>query len=99
MSSRTVLIDTDPDGNFTYQRPLFGLILAAKLEVGDLDLGSLEVTVRDATRDMDLHAFGMLAGDDYWQPVQPDPVYGTLEVVVVNGGDTKHGKLRLLTEI
>lgn len=98
MSSRTVLINTDADGVFEYERPMFGLINAAQLIVGDMDTGSLLVTVTDATRDVDLFSFGEISDDAYYQPAEPLPVYGDLLVTVVNGGDTKHGSLRLMTD-
>lgn len=98
MSSRTILIDTDAGGVFEYERPFFGLIEAAQLVVGDLDTVSLLVTISDATADVDFHAFGEIDADAYYQPVAPFPVYGNLRVTVANGGDTKHGSVRLMTQ-
>ena len=98
MSSTTILINTDADGSFNYERPFFGLISAVMLDVGDLDTGSLDVLLTDAVQDVSLHEFGELDGDAFWQPGGPVAVYGTLAVQVVNGGDSKHGKLRLMTQ-
>ncbi len=98
MSSRTILIDTEADGSFSYERPFFGLIEAVMLDVGDLDLGSLTVELRDAQQDVQLHEFAALSADAYWQPGGPVACYGQLLVTVVDGGDTKHGSLRLMTQ-
>jgi hypothetical protein len=97
MSSTTVLINTDVDGNFTYQRPFFGLINAVMLDLGDMDFASLDVLVEDAVQDVTLHEFGELDADAFWQPGGPVACYGQLRVTVVNGGNTKHGSLRLMT--
>ncbi len=98
MSSRTILINTAPDGTFAYERPFFGLVNAVMLDVGTLDLGSLDVVLTDTVQDVDLHEFGELAGDAFWQPDPPAAVYGSLLVTVTNGGDSRHGRLHLMTE-
>jgi hypothetical protein len=98
MSSTTVLINTDADGTFSYERPFFGLIEAVTLVVGDLDIGALDVVITDATSLTQFHEFGELDGDAYYQPSEPFPVYGTLSVFVQQGGDTKHGSLRFMTQ-
>ena len=56
------------------------------------------MTVTDATRDVDLFAFGEIDADAYHQSLPPDPVYGNIAVSVVNGGDSKNGSLRLLLQ-
>ena len=98
MSSTTILINTAADGSFSYERPFFGLINAVMLDVGDLDTGSLDILLTDAVQDVTLHEFDTITGDSFWQPGGPVAVYGTLAVTVVNGGDSKHGKLRLMTQ-
>ena len=97
MSSTTVLINTDVDGNFTYQRPFFGLINAVMLDLGDMDFASLDILLEDAVQDVTLHEFGELSADAFWQPGGPVACYGQLSVTVTNGGNTKHGSLRLMT--
>jgi hypothetical protein len=98
MSSTTVLINTDAGGSFSYQRPFFGLLNAVMLHVDTLDTGSLDVVISDATSDTVFHEFGELDGDRFYQPDPPFPVYGSLLIEVVNGGDTKHGSLRFMTQ-
>jgi hypothetical protein len=98
MSSTTVLINTDAGGSFVYQRPFFGLLNAVMLDVDTLDTGSLDVVISDATSDTVFHEFGELDGDRFYQPDPPFPVYGSLLIEVVNGGDTKHGSLRFMTQ-
>ncbi len=98
MSSTTVLINTAADGTFSYERPFFGLLAAVVLHVGTLDTGSLDVVISDATSDTTFTEFGELDGDRYYQPDPPFPVYGSLSIEVVNGGDTKHGSLRFMTQ-
>jgi hypothetical protein len=98
MSSTTVLINTDADGSFSYDRPFFGMLTAVVLVTGDLDLDSLDVIISDSTSVTQFHEFGELGGDAYYQPAQPFPVYGSLSVEVVNGGNTKHGHLRFMTQ-
>jgi hypothetical protein len=97
VSSTTILINTDADGAFIYQRPFFGLINAVMLDIGDLETASLDVMMRDEVQDVDLHEFGELDANAFWQPGGPVACYGQLSVTVVNGGDTKHGSLRLMT--
>lgn len=98
MSSTTVLINTDVNGDFSYERPFFGLIAAAMLDVGTLDTGAFDVILTDTVADVTLHEFGELDGDGFWQPSGPVAVYGSLRIVVAAGGDTKHGSVRLMTQ-
>jgi hypothetical protein len=100
MSTKTILISTDAAGAFSYERPFFGLIEAAQFQIGDLDTATMLITVSDAVRDYQFIqlGFGEILADAYYQPVQPFPVYGTLLVTVVNGGDTKHASVRMMTQ-
>jgi hypothetical protein len=96
MSSRTVLIDTDAAGDYTYERPCFGLILAVLTDVGDLDTPN--IVISDSVSATTIRTLTGLAADDYWQPATPVAVFGTLRVAVTDGGDTKHGRVRFLLE-
>jgi hypothetical protein len=98
MSSTTVLINTDANGDFAYAQPFFGLLNAVQLVVGDLDTGSLDVLIEDATSGTTFHDFASPTGDAYFQPSSPFPVYGSLSVTVASGGDTKHGHLRFMVQ-
>ena len=96
MSTRTILITTDAAGAFTYERPFFGAVVAAKTDVGDLDTPN--IVISDPDSGVTLRTLTGISADDFWQPSAPIAVYGTLRVAVTGGGDTKHGSVRFLTE-
>lgn len=97
MSQKTILIATDPAGEFSYERPLFGAIIAAAFIKGDLD-DATDIVLSDPVDGTTIRTQSNITTDEFWQPGNPVAVYGTLRVDVTNGGDTKHGKIRLLLE-
>lgn len=98
MSSRTILIETAPDGSFTYERPCFAAVLAAAARVGDMDTPDIVVSCVE-TGDT-LASWTGLAADGFLQTSNEGSpyviCYGTLRLEVTGGGDTKHGSVRLL---
>lgn len=98
MSSRTILVDTEPDGSFAYERPCFAAVLGAVARIGDLetpdilvtdvDTGTVIVSWTGLTED----AFAITAQEGIPYSI----CYGTIRVEVTGGGDTKHGSVRLL---
>lgn len=97
MSTRTVLIETDPAGAFTYERPLFGAIISVGFFKGDLD-DATDIVLSDPISGTTIRTQSNITTDEFWQPGNPVAVYGTLKVEVTSGGDTKHGRVRLLLE-
>jgi len=93
MSSRTILIETDAAGNFTYEQPCFAMVLALKVNLGDLD--TPDVTVDDANEEITFGQWTGLASDAFLPEIFTG-CSGTLRVTVANGGDTKHGSVRVL---
>jgi hypothetical protein len=57
-TSVTVPITTDGSGDFSDQRPFFGMLTAAVLDGGDLDPDALDVIIQDADRAVTFHEFG-----------------------------------------
>ncbi len=96
MSTRTVLIETDPAGDFEWQEPLFGAIIAIRTEIGDLDAPT--IVISDPEAGNTVRTMTSLATDDFWQPGNPIAVFGTLRVTVSGAGDTRHGNVRFLLE-
>jgi hypothetical protein len=96
MSSRTILIETDAVGAFSYEEPLFCSVVAVKTVVGDLD--TPDIVISDGETGDVLRTLTALAANDYWQPGNPIAVFGLLHVDVTGGGDTKHGRIRFLLE-
>jgi hypothetical protein len=96
MSSRTVLIRTDPAGDFAYERPMFGAIVAVKTDPGDMDTPT--IVISDPASGATIRTMTAMSAIDYWQPGSPVAVFGTLRVAVSSGGDTKTGSVRLLVE-
>ena len=96
MSSRTVLIATSPDGSYSYERPMFGVIGGVATLIGDLDTPT--IVISDPVSGTTIRTMTSLAADDFWQPGTPVMVFGTLRVDVTGGGDTKHGSIRFQVE-
>lgn len=96
MSRFTVLIETDSAGAASSDRPFFGLVRAIHTDPGDMDTPN--VVISDPVGGTTLRTLTGMTTDDYWQPPDPIAVFGTLRVAVTGGGDTKHGRVRLMTE-
>jgi hypothetical protein len=110
MSLRTILVNTDADGAFTYERELFGSIRAISLDIGTLE--TPDVTVTDGVLGTAILSLTGATTDAVYQPAielvddtntgtgvyGPSAVMGTLKVVVAGGGATKHGRLMFLVD-
>lgn len=110
MSLRTVLVNTDANGDFTYERELFGTIRAISLDIGTLE--TPDVTVTDGILSTPVLTLTGATTDAVYQPAielvddtnagtgtfGQIAVMGTLKVVVSGGGATKHGRLMFLVE-
>lgn len=96
MSTRTVLIQTDTLGAFTYERPLFGTIKAILTDPETLE--TPDVLITDDVTSTTIRTLTGLAAPDYWQPGAPVAVFGTLRIAVTGGGNAKHGRIRFLLE-
>lgn len=97
MSTRTILVATDAAGAFTHERPLFGAIVAVAFLKGDLD-DATDIVLSDPVDGTTIRTQSNITTDEFWQPGNPVAVYGTLRIEVSNGGDTRHGRIRLLLE-
>jgi len=96
MSHRTVLLETDSLGSVTVDRPFFGLVRAIHTDPGDMDTPN--IVVSDPVVGTTLRTNLAMTTDDYYQPPDPLAVFGVLRVAVTSGGDTKHGRVRLMVE-
>jgi hypothetical protein len=110
MSSRTVYVSTDVDGDFEWTRPMFGVVLGIALELGTLTTPDIAIT--DDTYERDLLVLTGATTDAVYQPsmvltdsdgadtatLAPAVVMGSLKVVVAGGGSLKTGRIHLLLE-
>lgn len=68
MNVKTVLIEADGSGDFSYDRPFTGQILGIKVSQGTLG-SSFDVSVTDVDQEADLLAVTGLSGDSWYQPL------------------------------
>ncbi len=91
MNVKTILIETDDSGNFTYSRHFVGQILGVKVSVGTMTASAAtpDFTLSDVDQSVDLIAVTGLSADAYYQPVvtasgsDGDPVDTTGDVAYV----------------
>lgn len=96
MSSTTVLISTDSDGEFTFERPMFAWVRAILVDIGTLETPDISVT--DGVHGTEILTLTGATSDVYPPAAAFSPVLGTLKVEVTGGGVEKHGRVRFLLE-
>lgn len=96
MSSQSVLVNSDADGNFSYERPLFAWVKAVLVDVGTL--GAPDIEVMDGTYGTSVLSLTAATSDVYQPASSFSPVLGTLSVEVTGASPSAHGRLRFLLE-
>lgn len=107
MSLRTILVNTDSDGAFTYERELAATVRAIAIELDTLE--SPDIVITDGVYGTALLSVSGLGDDQVFQPgvlfsgeendtLTATAVMGTLKVEVTNGGATKHGRITVLVD-
>ncbi len=71
MNVKTILVETDDSGNFTYSRHFVGQILGVKISVGTMTASAAtpDFTLSDVDRSVDLLAVTGLSADAWYQPL------------------------------
>lgn len=96
MSSTTVLINADANGDFSFERPMFAWVKAVLVDVGTL--GTPDITVTDSDYGTSILALTSATSDAYPPAAAFSPVLGTLSVEVTGAAPSSHGRLRFLLE-
>lgn len=111
MSIKTVVVETDADGAFTYERRLAGIVKAVAVDVGTLTTPDIDIT--DGVWGTVILSVNALAADAVYQPVvaavgtdgvaiadvyASPAIFGNLKIVVTGGGASFTGTIRLLFE-
>jgi hypothetical protein len=109
MSVKTVVVETDAAGAFTYERRMAGVVKAVAIDLGTLT--TPDVTITDGTWGTSILAVTAVAADTIYRPVvaaqdtagsaiastYTEPaILGTLKIVVAGGGANFAGTIRLL---
>jgi hypothetical protein len=109
MSLKTITVETDAAGEFTYERRLAGIIKAIAIDIGDLETPDIVIT--DGVWDTEILSLTALAADGVFQVVAPaqdedgvviadayvaPAIFGTLKIEVTGGGANKTGTIRLI---
>ncbi len=91
MSTRIIPVHTATDGSFNYEREFRGTVRAVEVILGTLQ--TPDVTITDGIYTTSVYSGSALTVDTL---ATPDViVMGTLKIVV-DGGDTKRGRINLL---
>lgn len=96
MSSTTVLVNSDVNGDFSYERPMFANVKAILVDVGTLGTPDIEVT--DGTYGTSVLSLVGATSDAYAPAGSFSAVLGTLSVEVTGAAPSSHGRLRFLLE-
>lgn len=96
MSSTTVLVNADTDGNFSYERPMFAWVKAILVDVGTL--GTPDIDVTDGTYGTSVLSLTNATSDAHAPAGAFSAVLGTLSVEVTGAAPSSHGRLRFLLE-
>ena len=108
MSLKLVTVETDADGEFTYERRMAGVIHGIAIDIGTLT--TPDITITDGVWDTAVLTVAGLAADAIYQPVAaastvlgaasatlvPVPIFGSLKIVVTGGGANFTGTIRFL---
>jgi hypothetical protein len=106
---KIVTVETDADGEFTYERRMAGQVLGIAIDLGDLD--TPDIAISDGVWDTEILSVTGLAADGIYEPlvqaqdtdgadiidVYTQPViFGSLKIEVTGGGANKTGTIRLV---
>lgn len=109
MSTKIVTLETDADGEFTYERRLAAVVKGIAIDVGDLE--TPDIAISDGVWDTEILTVTGLAADTIYYPrvaavdtdgvaiadTYAEPViFGSLKIEITGGGANKTGTLRLV---
>lgn len=109
MSLKTIAIETNADGEFTYERRLAGVIKAIAVELDELTTPDIDIS--DGVWETVILSVDAVAADTVYQPViaakdtsgvaiadtyLPPAIFGSLKIEVTGGGANKTGTIRVL---
>lgn len=109
MSIKIVTVETDADGEFTYERRLAGVVKGIAIDVGDLD--TADIAISDGVWDTEILTLAALAADAIYYPLvqahdedgvaitdtyASPAIFGSLKIEVTGGGANKTGVIRFL---
>lgn len=109
MNTKTIVVETDASGDFTYERRLAGVVKGIAVDVGDLSTPDIDIT--DGVWTTSILSVNGVAADTIYQPVVAavgtdgvaitgqyvsPAIFGSLKIVVAGGGASKTGTIRLL---
>ena len=109
MSIKVVTVETDADGEFTYERRMAGVVKGIAIDVGTLS--TPDIAISDGVWDTEILNVTALAADATYLPMAPavdedgaaitdvyaSPViFGSLKIEVTGGGPNLVGTIRLI---